>query len=93
VLPALFQASGRRSPRAETAVLAEDVTFSPKLTCFLPVRIMSTDDGCVLATPVPTNTSGDFASLSATDGYVELALEQNEFPAGTAVPLHRWINP
>ncbi len=93
VLPALFQASGRRSPRSETAMLAEDVTFSPKLTCFLPVRIMSTDDGCVLATPVPTNTSGDFASLSATDGYVELAIEQNEFPAGTTVPLHRWISP
>lgn len=93
VLPALFQASGRRSPRSETAVLAEDVTFNPELTCFLPVHIVSTDDGRVLATPVPTNTSGDFASLSATDGYVELALERNEFPAGTAVPLHRWINP
>ncbi len=93
VLPALLQASGRGSPRAETAVLAEDVTFNPKLTCFLPVHIVSSDDGRVLATPVPTNTSGDFASLSASDGYVELALEQNEFPAGTAVPLHRWINP
>ena len=93
VLPALLQASGRGSPPAETAVLAEDVTFNPELTCFLPVHIASTDDGRVLATPVPTNTSGDFASLSASDGYVELALEQNEFPAGTAVPLHRWINP
>lgn len=93
VLPALLQASGRGSPPAETAVLAEDVTFNPELTCFLPVHIVSTDDGLVLATPVPTNTSGDFASLSASDGYVELALKQNEFPAGTAVPLHRWINP
>jgi hypothetical protein len=42
---------------------------------------------------VPTNTSGDFAALSGTDGYVELALERNEFSAGSAVPLHRWINP
>jgi hypothetical protein len=40
--------------------------------------------------PVHTNTSGDFASLSATDGYVELALEETEFPAGTAARLHRW---
>ncbi len=93
VLPALLQASGCRIPRAETAVLAEDVTFNPKLTCFLPVRIESGDDGRVLATPVPTNTSGDFASLSGTDGYVELALELSEFAAGTAVPLHRWISP
>ena len=93
VLPALLQASGRQIPRAETAVLAEDVTFNPKLTCFLPVRIESGDDGRVLATPVPTNTSGDFASLSGTDGYVELTLELSEFAAGTAVPLHRWISP
>ena len=93
VLPALLQAGGRERPRAATAVLAEDVTFNSKLTCFLPVRTESADDGRVVATPVPTNTSGDFASLSGTDGYVELALEQNEFPAGSPVPLHRWTNP
>ncbi len=93
VLPALLQASGRGIPRAESAILAEDVTFNPQLTCFLPARLETGDDGRVLATPVPTNTSGDFASLSETDGYVELELERKEFPAGTAVPLHRWISP
>ncbi len=93
VLPALLQASGREIPAVETAVLAEDATFNSQLTCFLPVRLESGDGGQVLATPVPTNTSGDFASLSGTDGYVELALELNEFPAGTTVPLHRWISP
>lgn len=93
VLPALLQASGRELPTAETAVMTEDVSFNAKLTCFLPVRTESADDGRVLATPVPTNTSGDFAALSGTDGYVELALELNDFPAGTAVPLHRWISP
>ena len=92
VLPALLQASGRDMPQVETAMLAEDVTFYPKLTCFLPVKIASDADGRVQATPVPTNTSGDFASLSGTDGYVELALERNEFPAGAVVPLHRWIS-
>jgi molybdopterin molybdotransferase len=93
VLPALLQASGCETPRVENAILAEDVTFKAKLTCFLPVRLQSGDDGRVLATPVPTNTSGDFASLSGTDGYVELELEQDEFPAGSAVPLHRWVSP
>jgi len=92
VLPALLQASGRETPRTEVAVLAEAFTFNPKLTCFLPVRISSNDDGRVCATPVATNTSGDFAALSGTDGYVELPLEQNEFPAGSAVRLHRWIS-
>ena len=46
--------------------------------------------GQVLAMPVHTNTSGDFAALSGTDGYVELALEKSTFPTGTTVPLHRW---
>jgi molybdopterin molybdotransferase len=92
VLPALFQASGRDLPPVESAVLAEDITFKPKLTCFMPVRL-KTDDGRLLATPVPTNTSGDFASLSGTDGFVELTLEQDEFPEGSAVPLHPWISP
>ena len=92
-LPALLQASGRETPPADNAILAEDVTFNPQLTCFLPVRLESRDDGRVLATPVPTNTSGDFASLSGTDGYIELELERNEFPAGSPVPLHRWISP
>ena len=80
-------------PQSEYAVLAEDFTFNAKLTCFLPVRIETGDDGRVLATPVQTNTSGDFASLSGTDGYVELPLEQNGFPTGTALNLHRWFNP
>jgi molybdopterin molybdotransferase len=93
VLPALLQASGRERIREESAVLSEDITFKPKLTCFLPVRLESGNDGRVIATPVPTNTSGDFASLSGTDGYVELLLGQDEFPAGTTVPLHRWISP
>jgi molybdopterin molybdotransferase len=90
VLPALWQASGRDKPQAKFAVLAEDFIFNAKLTCFLPVRIESEDDGRVMAIPVQTNTSGDFASLSGTDGYIELPLEQNEFPAGMTVQLHRW---
>lgn len=93
VLPALFLASGRRQRGAETAVLAEDVSFTPGLTCFLPVRILEDTAGNVAAQPVPTNTSGDFASLSGTDGYVELAKDTSEFPEGTPVPLHRWSSP
>jgi len=46
--------------------------------------------GQLRAIPVPTNTSGDFASLAGTDGYVELALEQEFFASGTAVPFRAW---
>ncbi len=93
VLPALFMASGRPARGGETALLTENVTFEPSLTCFLPVRLEDGADGKVLAQPVPTNTSGDFASLSGTDGYVELHKESNEFPKYSPVPLHRWSTP
>lgn len=93
VLPALYQAGGRTKPGAEFAALAEDITFKADLTCFQPVHLAASADGLLLATPVVTNTSGDFASLSGTAGYVELAKEQSEFAAGTVVPLHRWSSP
>lgn len=93
VLPALFEASGRPAHTKEYALLTEDVTFKPELTYFLPVRLQSDIDGKLRARPVPTNTSGDFASLGGTDGYVELARELTHFPKGSPVPLHRWAAP
>ncbi len=93
VLPALFAASGRVLAPPLHAVLSANFTFEPKLTCFLPVRVVSRDDGVVVATPAPTNTSGDFTALSGTAGYVELAREQSVFPAGMSVPLHLWDRP
>ena len=90
VIPALDAASGITSTRHVFANLATEVVFEPQLTCFLPVKLASAIDGKQLALPVHSNTSGDFASLSGTDGYVELDLETNKFPAGTGVPLHRW---
>ena len=91
VVPALDAAAGRTASQPEFATLTEDVTFKPKLTCFLPAKLVSNAAGQMLAMPVHTNTSGDFASLAGTDGYVELALEQTKFPAGTTAPLHRWF--
>lgn len=90
VLPALAQASGRLTRSNEVAALAESFTCKAALTCFLPVRLASDASGRLLATPVPTNTSGDLAALSGTDGYLELAQETDEFLAGSAWPLHRW---
>ena len=90
VIPALAIASGAAPSNPEFATLSQDVTFKPQLTCFLPTRLVSNAAGTVLALPVHTNTSGDFASLTGTDGYLELALEQTVFKTGTTVPLHRW---
>jgi len=90
VIPALEKASIATPEPPEFASLASDITFKPDLTCFQPVKLVSSAAGQVLAMPVKTNTSGDFTALSATDGYVELVREQNHFPAGTPVFLHRW---
>lgn len=91
VIPALGKASGATESPPEFAALSSNVSFKPALTCFQPVKLISSAAGQVLAMPVKTNTSGDFASLSATDGYVELPKDQTDFPAGTPVFLHRWI--
>ena len=90
VIPALRKMSGMAPTPPQYASLSADVTFKPPLTNFLPVKLLSNATGQVLAMPVHTNTSGDFASLSGTDGYVELALEKSVFKSGTTVPLHRW---
>lgn len=93
VVPALFQASGAVDSAPQFAALAAEIRFEPKLTNFVPVKLASNAAGQVLAIPVPTNTSGDFASLSGTHGYVELARDESRFLTGTAVPLHRWRYP
>jgi len=91
VIPALRKASGMTEKPPEFAALASNVSFKPALTCFQPVKLISGAAGQTLAIPVKTNTSGDFAALSGTDGYIELAKDQTNFPAGTAVFLIRWI--
>ncbi len=90
VIPALDKASGQVPPPQRFANLSEDVRFTPNLTCFLPVRVVTSAAGQSVALPVQTNTSGDFAALAGTDGYVELAQSQTLFKAGSTVPLTWW---
>jgi molybdopterin molybdotransferase len=90
VVPALHRAAGMRDAAPEFASLAQDVRFEPKLTFFLPVKLVSGVGGQTLAMPVHTNTSGDFAALTGTAGYVELALQETTFPAGSGQRLRRW---
>lgn len=91
VIAALHKASGAGASPPEFAALVSNISFKPQLTCFQPVKLISNAAAQLLAMPVKTNTSGDFASLSATDGYVELPKDQTDFPAGTPVFLHRWF--
>jgi molybdopterin molybdotransferase len=91
VLPALAGASGLTPVPLPLAALAAPVTFKPKLTCFLPVRLSSGPRAELVATPDPANTSGDFAGLVGTDGFVELPAGETEFAAGRVVPFWAWV--
>lgn len=91
VLPALDYASGCAPRPPGVAALGAPVSFKPKLTYFLPVRMEAGPRAELVAMPDPSNTSGDFAGLVGTDGFLELPPEPDEFPAGTIAPLWRWV--
>lgn len=91
ILPALAQASGLAPAPVRMAALASPVTFKPPLAYFLPVKLSSGPRAELLAIPDATNTSGDFAGLIGTDGFVELPADANEFPAGTLAPFRAWV--
>ncbi len=90
VVPALRLASGLRPAPPEYARLGAEVTGPKHLTYFVPVLLGWSDDGVELAEPRPTNTSGDFSSLAATDGFIELGSGVGNHPAGTIGRIFRW---
>lgn len=90
LVPALRQASGLPAFTAEVVELTAPIEASPTLTLFTPVTLSSSERATLLATPHPTNTSGDFVTLAGTDGFVELAAKRGSYPAGTIARLFRW---
>ncbi|WP_375436231.1 molybdopterin molybdotransferase MoeA [uncultured Hymenobacter sp.] len=71
---------------AVSAVLAADISFRPKLTHFLLVRLEHSSSGQLLAYPERAGGSGDLASLLTSNAFLELPPEQELFPAGTVLP-------
>ena len=91
VLPALAHASGLSPAPLAQVALAAKVVFPAPLAYLLPVKLSTGPRVESLATPKPSNTSGDFAGLLGTDGFVELPADQAEFAAGTIVPFRPWL--
>ena len=75
--------------KEETVILAEDVMFQPNLTYFLQVKI-EIKYGHLIAVPVKGNGSGDLASLTEADGFIQLPQNQTEFKKGETYPLLRY---
>ncbi|SMF53013.1 molybdopterin molybdotransferase MoeA [Pseudobacteriovorax antillogorgiicola] len=91
VIPALQEGLGLDSSGKQAfAILAEDVVFKKDLTYFLPVRLRWSRDGIIVAHPIQNNGSGDFAALSASDGFLELPQENEYHKKGEVFPLYLW---
>ena len=93
IVPVLQRACGRGFFIDEYVKLQQQIKFHPELTYFLPVRVSNSENGEIKAYPVETNTSGDFASLIGTDGYVELNSESNLFKKSESLRFFRWKMP
>jgi molybdopterin molybdotransferase len=90
VLPGIAAAMGAKREPSERLALAASVTVQSALTYFLPVAVQIDDWGRAWADPKPTNGSGDFLSLSGTDGFAEIPPGPNTHPKGFVTPVYRW---
>jgi len=77
------------TPATQTAKLAEDFSFAPKLSFHLPVELTNTD-GCWWARPCFGNNSGDAVSLSKAAGIITLSAEETNFKKGSVFELIVW---
>jgi len=90
VIPAIAEAMGTRRAPAERLALAAPVSFQHALTYFLPVAIDHDDWGRPWANPRHTHGSGDFLSLTGTDGFIELPPGPNTYAKGFVATVYRW---
>jgi len=90
VIPALRTMAGAPARPSRYAVTDRNVDYERPLTWFLPAARQDETDGVFRVSPCPFNTSGDFASLVGTDGFLELAAEPECFPSGTAARFWEW---
>lgn len=68
------------------AVLAEDFSFKPQLTCYLQVKVYN-ENGLLKAVPDAGNGSGDLANLTKNNAFIELPPDRNEFRKGDVYPI------
>lgn len=90
VIPALEKWVGLPAPKPVYAKLAHDLTFKPELTLFLPAIADPKSSGELWVRPALFNTSGDFISVSQTDGFLELPKARKIFPEGEAFQFFHW---
>lgn len=86
----LGECIGAQVIHTEYAALTVDVTFKPRLTYFQQVSLLSNTEGRLMATPQPSNGSGDLASIARADAFIQLPEDQEVFKAGEIYPVVRF---
>jgi molybdopterin molybdotransferase len=91
VIPALHRAMGIDRGVSEPIGLASALKLGRKsMASFVPVTIQYDAQGARSARHHTPNGSGDFLSLAATDGFIELPPRAEAFPEGFVGELYRW---
>ena len=90
VIPGLYAAMGESPRPVEKIAIASPIEVKVAMTSFMPVRVQGDEWGRLWAHPCPTNGSGDFTSLTGTDGFVELPPGPNTYAKGFVTRLCRW---
>jgi molybdopterin molybdotransferase len=90
VIPALSVSMGSRNHEHEKISLGSSVSPQHALTSFVPVAIDADASGRPCARLKPTNGSGDFLTLTSTDGFVELPPGPEMLPSGFVASFYRW---
>jgi molybdopterin molybdotransferase len=90
VIPALAEAMGTKPRARERIALGAPFTTRHAMAFFLPIAIDCDESGRLWAVPKPTNNSGDFLTLTRSDGFVELPAGPNTYPLGFVANIYRW---
>ena len=88
--PWLLKSLQKEDSPQSVAKLSEDVTFTPELTYFLPVRLEQNENAETIATPVKGHGSGDLANLADTDAFLELPRGKELFRKGDVFPIYKF---
>jgi len=89
VIPALQKALGQEHKKYY-AVLEKEITFKKSFSLFKAVKVQFNKKGQLLATPILSNGSGDFAGLANSDGFIQLPEEGSIYQAGKVFPFFSW---
>ncbi|MGH8021192.1 MAG: molybdopterin molybdotransferase MoeA [Opitutaceae bacterium] len=92
VLPGLARMCGNDRPAPDGSLaLVAPVKPHDTLTLFVPVVLERGENGVLVGRPKPFNTSGDFASIAGTHGFVEIPPGKVGPEAGTPAAFTRWV--